>query len=170
MGRITDNLLGLAAAAKRLAHAPSIDASVELCSCLKFCLARPNWLQPEYRHGNPEHYQRYLLHADPAGDFVITVIVWLPGQVSPVHGHRTWCPFGIVEGELVEQQFQLDAQTGKPVLIASKQYRPGGLADLDLDATAIHRVSNRSTTPVISLHIYGVPESAIATGINRVFV
>ena len=48
---------------------------------------------------------RHVLYVDPDGEFVITAITWLPGQVSPVHGHHVWCAFGVAEGELTEEQF-----------------------------------------------------------------
>jgi predicted metal-dependent enzyme (double-stranded beta helix superfamily) len=34
-------------------------------------VARDDWLPPAYAQPHPEHYQQYLLHADPTGRFSI---------------------------------------------------------------------------------------------------
>jgi predicted metal-dependent enzyme (double-stranded beta helix superfamily) len=61
---------------------------------------------PEHRIGDPARYMRHLLYVDPDGDFVMSVLVWLPGQQSPIHGHEVWCAYGVVEGELTEEQYR----------------------------------------------------------------
>jgi predicted metal-dependent enzyme (double-stranded beta helix superfamily) len=127
---------------------------------LREALARPAWLRPEHRVGDPTRYMRHVLYVDPDGDFVITAITWLPGQVSPVHGHQVWCAFGVAEGELTEERFD-----GKRLNL----YRAGDVADRDVDGKAIHRVSNRSRSTLVSLHVYGVSAERLTTGINRIF-
>jgi predicted metal-dependent enzyme (double-stranded beta helix superfamily) len=103
---------------------------------------------------------RHLLYVDADGDFVITAITWLPGQVSPLHGHHVWCAFGVAEGELTEEQFGADLSPRKTV-----RYGPGDVAE----QAAIHRVSNRSLAPLVSLHLYGVSAERLTTGINRLY-
>ena len=128
-------------------------------------LKSPAWLRPEHRVGNPSAYMRHLLYVDSDGDFVITAITWLPGQVSPVHGHQVWCMFGVAEGELTEEQFQGSSlQSMKNSLL-----RKGEIADRDLECTLVHRVSNRGSTPLVSLHLYGVAAEKLTTGINRIY-
>jgi len=107
---------------------------------------------------------RHILYVDAADRFVITAITWLPGQVSPVHGHQVWCLYGIAEGTLTEEQFAADL---KP--LKASVHEKGRIADRDLDCTAIHRVSNRSARPVVSLHLYGVAPENLTTGINRIY-
>jgi predicted metal-dependent enzyme (double-stranded beta helix superfamily) len=101
---------------------------------------------------------RHLLYVDPKGEFVMTAITWLPGQVSQVHGHQVWCVYGIAEGELTEERFE----NSKTVNL-----RAGDLASPDLDCTLVHRVSNRTSKPIVSLHLYGVSADRLTTGINR---
>jgi predicted metal-dependent enzyme (double-stranded beta helix superfamily) len=122
------------------------------------------WLRPEHRVGDPTRYMRHVLYVDPDGDFVMTAITWLPGQVSPLHGHRVWCAFGVAEGELTEEQFSLDLVKTKTSL-----YRAGELAEQDRDGSTVHRVSNRSTQTLVSLHLYGVSADKLTTGINRLY-
>ena len=136
----------------------------ELEETLAVALAKPAWLRPEHRIGDPARYMRHILHVDAAGRFVVTAITWLPGQVSPVHGHQVWCLYGIAEGTLTEEQFAADLNPLK-----TSVHEKGQVADRDLDCTAIHRVSNRSARPVVSLHLYGVAPENLTTGINRIY-
>jgi predicted metal-dependent enzyme (double-stranded beta helix superfamily) len=127
---------------------------------LRVALAQPAWLRPEHRVGDPNAYMRHVLYVDPDGDFVVTAITWLPGQVSPLHGHHVWCAFGVAEGELTEEQFGADLSPRKTVL-----YCAGDVAE----PAVIHRVANRSRTPLVSLHLYGVSAERLTTGINRIY-
>jgi predicted metal-dependent enzyme (double-stranded beta helix superfamily) len=74
-------LAPLARAAKEM---PYEDCSEALREALK----TPAWLRPEHRVGDPTGYMRHVLYVDPESAFVITAITWLPGQMSPVHGHQ----------------------------------------------------------------------------------
>jgi predicted metal-dependent enzyme (double-stranded beta helix superfamily) len=125
---------------------------------LAVALKRREWLRPEHRVGDPTAYMRHVLYVDPEGDFVMTALTWLPGQASPVHGHQVWCLFGVAEGEMSEERFDLQS---------AATLRAGQLAARDLDCTAVHQVRNLSTRPVVSLHLYGVSSDRLTTGINR---
>ena len=127
---------------------------------LRAALHEPAWLRPEHRVGDPNAYMRHLLYVDPDGDFVITAITWLPGQVSPVHGHHVWCAFGVAEGELTEEQF--DARLA---VLKTTRYGAGEVAE----PSQIHRVANRGRAPLVSLHLYGVSAERLTTGINRIY-
>jgi predicted metal-dependent enzyme (double-stranded beta helix superfamily) len=139
----------------------------DCAGALRDALRNPAWLRPEHRVGDPRAYMRHVLYVDPEGDFVITAITWLPGQVSPVHGHQVWCAFGIAEGELTEEHFR--PSDGKLDLVTSHVLRPGEVAERDLYGEAIHRVSNRSARTLVSLHLYGVSAERLTTGINRLY-
>jgi predicted metal-dependent enzyme (double-stranded beta helix superfamily) len=130
---------------------------------LSHALKEPAWLRPEHRVGDPKAYMRHLLYVDPDGAFVITAITWLPGQVSPRHGHQDWCAFGVAEGLLTEEQFHPDLSRAKTAV-----YEAGVLAERDLGGTIVHRVSNRGSAPLVSLHLYGVAAERLTTGINRI--
>jgi hypothetical protein len=68
----------------------------------------------------------------------------------------------VAEGELTEVQFNPKLEVSKESL-----YRPGDIADRDLDGTIIHQVANRGSQPLVSLHLYGVSADRLTTGINR---
>ena len=125
-------------------------------------------LTHEQVEGRCENYTRNLLYADPAGRFSVLALVWRKGQVTPIHGHWTWCGFSILQGELMEDHFDWDAVRGcarfeRRVTCAlnSVEASPAGLTD-------IHRLGNYSDTTAISLHIYGVGAGQVATHVNRV--
>jgi predicted metal-dependent enzyme (double-stranded beta helix superfamily) len=149
-------------ALSRLARAAEHGDFAELEETLHVALRKPTWLRPEHRVGDPNAYMRHLLYIDPKDAFVITAITWLPGQASPIHGHQVWCMYGVVEGDLTEEQFSSSLELEKKIV-----YRPGALARADLDQQGVHRVSNRGKGRVVSLHLYGVSADKLTTGINR---
>jgi 3-mercaptopropionate dioxygenase len=55
--------------------------------------------------GDPTGYQTHLVHAEPDGSFSIAMMVWLPGQQTPVHDHVTWCVTGVIKGAEYEEIF-----------------------------------------------------------------
>ncbi|MGH8668308.1 MAG: hypothetical protein ACREUH_03670 [Burkholderiales bacterium] len=138
--------------------------SREIRSEFLLAIKETAWLRPEHRVGDPTRYMRHVLYVDPDGDFVMTAITWLPGQVSPLHGHQVWCAFGVAEGELTEEQFSLDL-----VKTGTSLYRAGEMADQDLHGRIVHRVANRASKPLVSLHLYGVSADRLTTGINRLY-
>ena len=141
-----------------LARAAKLEDFEEVETALVVALRRREWLRPEHRVGDPAAYMRHVLYVDPDGDFVMTAITWLPGQVSAKHGHHVWCLYGVAEGELTEERFPANQTV---VLKAGDMARP------DLDGKAVHRVSNRGSRPLVSLHLYGIGADRLTTGINR---
>src|SRR5262245_20659877 len=107
---------------------------------LRSALRNPTWLRAEHRVGDPTGYMRHLVYVDPHGDFVMTAITWLPGQVSPRHGHQVWCAYGVAEGELTEEQFDAELKVVKTSIL-----KPGDIADRDLDQTIVHREIGRAS-------------------------
>jgi 3-mercaptopropionate dioxygenase len=165
---IHPELAALAGAAKQMTRQRVPETSALLCEALRRAVRGPhNWLRPEHRVGDTERYMRHLLYVDPDGDFVMSVLVWLPGQQSAVHGHQVWCAYGVVEGELTEEQFR--AAEGVLAPLKTSVHRGGEIADLDLDCATIHRVCNRSRAPLATLHLYGVAAERLTTGINRLY-
>lgn len=151
----------------RLARAAEHQDFAELEETLHVALRVPAWLRPEHRVGDPKGYMRHILYVDPEDRFVITAITWLPGQVSPIHGHQVWCAYGVAEGELTEEHFH--ESFGQLTTVKTNLYRPGDVAERDLERKIIHRVSNRSPVTLVSLHLYGVSAERLTTGINRLY-
>ena len=131
---------------------------------LRNALKDRTWLRPEHRVGDPTRHMRHVLYVDPADRFVITAITWLPGQVSPLHGHHVWCAFGVAEGRLTEERFDAGLRLERTV-----ELKEGQVADRDVGGQVIHRVSNRGERTLVSLHVYGVSAAKLTTGINRLY-
>ena len=68
-------------------------------------LASPDFLPPEQRVPDPEHYRTHLLAIAPSRKFSVVALVWLPGQVTPIHDHICWCCVGVLEGLEHEQRY-----------------------------------------------------------------
>lgn len=165
---IHPELSRLAHSAKEMTRQRLPDTPARLASALRDAVGgRHSWLRPEHRVGDPARYMRHLLYVDPDGDFVMSVLVWLPGQQSPIHGHHVWCAYGVVEGELTEEQFRAGSDGVEPA--KTTVHRGGDIADLDLDRSVIHRVCNRSQAPLATLHLYGVAAEHLTIGINRIY-
>ena len=171
MNPIHPDLAPLARVAKTFSRAFRTTGQVsqpELAAALAEAVGkRAGWLRAEHRVGDPSRYMRHLLYVDPDDDFVITAIIWLPGQKSPVHGHYVWCAYGVVEGELTEEKFRAPGDLLEA--LGSKSIRAAEIADIDLGGPIYHRVSNRTQKPLVTLHVYGVASDRLTTGINRIY-
>ena len=168
MHPIHPELAELALAAKEMTRSRTASTPRKLAGALREAVrGRHAWLRPEHRVGDPQRYMRHLLFVDPDGDFVMSVLVWLPRQQSAIHGHQVWCAYGVVEGELIEEQFR--EVDGSPELLKTSAIGAGDIAELDPDCRTIHRVCNRSRAPLATLHVYGVAADQLTTGINRIY-
>ena len=70
------------------------------------------------RAGRAESYMRHIAYADPHGAFTIAYLVWRQGQFSPVHGHKTWCTYQVLQGELSETHYRWDAEASAAIAAA----------------------------------------------------
>ncbi|MDR1888886.1 MAG: cysteine dioxygenase [Zoogloeaceae bacterium] len=113
------------------------------------------WLPDAFARPHPEHYQQYLLYADPLDRLSIVSFVWGPGQKTPVHDHLTWGIVGGLRGKEQEITFQQQPdgsyrETGRGILEA------GQVTAVSPVIGDVHEVSNAlSDRPSISIHVYG---------------
>lgn len=144
-------------------------------ACLPDAAALLALLPAAARAGSPDGYTRHLVYADPLDRFSAMLLVWRPGQASPVHGHRTWCAYRVLQGTLQERHYRWDADAGVARACGGTERRPGGVFSVPAGLRHIHALSNDGTETgggdgaggvAISLHIYGVAPEHIATGVN----
>src|SRR5690242_268578 len=76
-------------------------------AALRGRLPGPGLLSPRQLAGDPAGYQTHLVHAEPDGSFSVVVMVWRPGQVTPVHDHLSWCVTAVLQGAEYEEVFAL---------------------------------------------------------------
>ncbi len=142
--QIDDDAACCAVVAKRLQRALSLD-----------------WLPAEARRGADERYQRHLLYQDPAERFSIGSFVWKPGQETPVHDHTGWGVIGVIEGELVSENFEANS-LGCLTPTSTVVLRPGVTTWLFPGGGDIHRIANRSARmTATSIHVYGAPFTSV---------
>lgn len=123
-------------------------------------------LSPPDREGSPSGYTRHLVYADPMARFSAMLLVWRPGQASPVHGHRTWCAYRVLEGRLHERHYRWDAAAGLARHVGGAEREAGDLFTVPAGLGHIHALGNESEAVAVSLHVYGVSAQHIATGVN----
>ncbi|MDQ7977873.1 cysteine dioxygenase family protein [Paraburkholderia sp. SARCC-3016] len=130
--------------------------------------AEPHLLTSAQREGAAEKYQRHLLAADPLGRYAIASLVWMPGQMSPVHAHHTWCGYVVLEGTLSEALYDWNEEEDYAIPVRTQARDRGAVSYARAGRSAIHRLGNASDAPAISVHVYGVPEAEFATRVNDV--
>ncbi len=129
---------------------------------------QPRLLTDAQRCGDPERYTRHLLHADPAGRYTLVALVWEPGQHSPVHGHHTWCGYGIVEGRLHDETYAYGHDVAKARRVGAVDRSPGVACYTPAGLDGIHRLGNAGARRAVSIHAYGVEAKRVASGVNRI--
>ncbi|AZY50228.1 cysteine dioxygenase family protein [Bordetella avium] len=122
------------------------------------------YLPESLRAGEADSYTRHIAYADPHGRFTIAYLIWRQGQFSPVHGHKTWCTYQVLQGQLTETHFRW--HDGHADRTGSKQRLPGDIVTAMPGLQQIHQLGNADPQTAISLHIYGVPQADLSCGVN----
>jgi 3-mercaptopropionate dioxygenase len=165
--------LGLAALAAAVRaevgkHADWPDTAHLVASALERHLPSPGILTPEQRTGDPETYKSEVIHSEPDGSFSIVALVWLPGQVTPIHDHVTWCVFAVIQGTESEELFELDEEGTSLVEAGHRMNRTGEVSGFAPPGD-IHRVRNAGDGTAISIHIYGTDVSRVGSSVRRYY-
>jgi predicted metal-dependent enzyme (double-stranded beta helix superfamily) len=135
-------------------------------------LADPDFLAPCYREPDPSHYRSHLLAVAPSRRFSVVSLVWLPGQITPIHDHICWCVVGVFQGLEREQRYTLhEGADGARWLVplADEAVAPGHTCALVPPTENIHQVRNAGDTLALSLHVYGEDIGVYGSSINQCF-
>jgi predicted metal-dependent enzyme (double-stranded beta helix superfamily) len=159
-------LLTLSAAIDQIEQAAASALMMQMATYLRLTDNLLGALPPELRAGSPDNYCRHVAYADPSGRFTIVYLVWRPGQHSPVHGHKTWCAYRVLQGELSETLYTWNPVTQALSLNGQVTRRPGDIFTAAPGLQQTHRLGNDGDSVAISLHVYGVAGENIATGVN----
>ena len=101
----------------RLDRAVSMGPCEEVCGEIKAALEEllssgTRFLPSELLAPSDDSYARRLLHRDPEGRYSAVVMVWAPGQGTPLHDHDgKWCVEGVYCGTIRVTSFSLDEKT-----------------------------------------------------------
>jgi 3-mercaptopropionate dioxygenase len=126
----------------------------------------PGLLTPGQLAGDPSGYQTHLVHAEPDGSFSIVVMVWLPGQATPVHDHLSWCCTAVLKGTEYEEVYALH---GDHLAVLARNANPAGTVSGFAPPGDIHLVRNIGRTTAVSLHVYGTDISRVGSSVRRVY-
>ncbi len=138
---------------------------------LEQAISEPGFLREMRFAGSAERYTRHLIYAGPG--FTVLALVWLPGQMSPIHAHRSWCALAVRQGALVETCFTRDdaGADAKPVLRldSCRQLHPGMVSHEGGNDEHYHRIANVGVETAVSIHVYGVDYDRLGHGLNRIW-
>jgi 3-mercaptopropionate dioxygenase len=135
-------------------------------AALRGRLPGPGLLTPEQLAGDPSGYQTHLVHAEPDGSFSIVVMVWRPGQRTPVHDHVTWCCTAVLAGTEYEE---VHAHRGDHLEVVARNANPVGTVSGFAPPGDIHQVTNSGDAIAVSMHVYGTDISRVGTSVRRVY-
>jgi predicted metal-dependent enzyme (double-stranded beta helix superfamily) len=131
-------------------------------------LPGPDLLSPAQLQGDPAGYQTHVIHLEPGGSFSIAVMVWRPGQVTPIHDHVSWCVTGVLQGTEYEEIFA-PGPGGQYLTEVIRQQNPPGTVAGFAPPGDIHRVRNGGSGIAVSLHVYGANLAELGSSIRRVY-
>jgi 3-mercaptopropionate dioxygenase len=149
----------------RAAASPLSRRHKAVATVLQPYLGMPDLLRDTHCPCSPDRYVRHVLHAGE--DYTILALVWRPGQMSPVHGHRSWCALGIHHGYMTETFFA-PGPSG-PIPRSCGERRVGNISHAPADPNAIHRLANLGTETAISIHVYGARHDRLGEQVNHVW-
>jgi predicted metal-dependent enzyme (double-stranded beta helix superfamily) len=87
-----------------------------------------------------------------ADDHEVWLLTWLPGQGTDLHDHGGSAgAFHVLSGTLTEDTVAVPADG--PVRITGRELGEG--AGRRFGSRHIHRITNRSSRPAVSVHVYG---------------
>jgi predicted metal-dependent enzyme (double-stranded beta helix superfamily) len=135
-------------------------------AALASAIADATLLTAAQREGSVDSYRRHLLAADPLGRYAVAALVWMPGQMSPVHAHHTWCGYAVIEGTLTEKVFEWSEATQCASQVRTHPRASGAVSFTRAGRSGIHQLGNACNARAVSLHLYGVPGEQIATHVN----
>jgi predicted metal-dependent enzyme (double-stranded beta helix superfamily) len=129
-------------------------------------LLSPGLLSPEQLAGDPAGYQVHLVHAEPDGSFSIAVMVWLPGQETPVHDHLSWCCTAVLQGTEYEEVYTV---RGDHLEVIARNANPVGTVSGFAPPGDVHLVRNSGDTVAVSMHVYGTDITRVGSSVRRVY-
>jgi len=130
-------------------------------------LGDPRILSPEHRRASPDRYRTNIVHVAADGSFSVVALVWLPGQRTPIHSHRSWCVVGVHQGDEREVGYEADPGASASMMrpTSSHLYRTGAVTWLPAGDDGTHHVENAGTQTAISIHVYALDYRLVGSSI-----
>jgi len=132
-------------------HSRELTLSDHLAIAARYAAAPEHW--PVAPRFNP--VDRWYHRIAEASDHEVWLLTWLPGQGTEIHDHGGSAgAFQVVSGSLTEDTVvESPAGEGRPPRIVARELGEG--AGRRFGTRHIHRITNRSGRPAVSVHVYG---------------
>src|SRR4051812_30423377 len=123
--------------------------SDHLAIAVRYAAAPEQW--PVAPRFNP--VDRWYHRLAEATDHEVWLLTWLPGQGTEIHDHGGSAgAFHVMSGSLTEDTV-IEGSPGHAPRIVARELGEG--AGRRFGARHIHRITNRSGRPAVSVHVYG---------------
>jgi rhodanese-related sulfurtransferase/predicted metal-dependent enzyme (double-stranded beta helix superfamily) len=124
--------------------------------CLQSLISHDDWLMPEFAQPHPQHYQQYLLYADPQDRFSVVSFVGAPRASTPIHDHTVWGLVGMLRGSEFCQPYSRMSDGRWAPAGFQIDMLPGDVEAISPRIGDVHKVWNALADEVcVSIHVYG---------------
>lgn len=131
----------------------SVTRSLEHCKDLLTIYNSDDWKQ--YVEYSDMHYKRN--HISKNDDLEFILICWLPNQGSIIHDHPdNGCLVKVIQGVLKEDIYVSD--NNESYTYTHTIYNEQGYISYMEKSRVVHKISNPTDMPSVSLHIYSPPK------------
>src|SRR3954468_3969523 len=135
--------------ARRGVPVTAVDLRLDHLALANRYAAEPEQWPVAPRFNPVNRWYRRLYAAD---DHEVWLLTWLPGQGTDLHDHGGSAgAFHVFAGTLTEDTVTIPA--GGPARITGRELGEG--AGRRFGSRHIHRITNRSSRPAVSIHVYG---------------
>ena len=125
-----------------------------------------------HRRSSSYGYRTNQVYAAADGAFSLVALVWLPGQATTAHHHRSWSALGVCAGALTETTYRLGVADRPTAEAAAESLaRPvrervlaSGAVLWTPSAARVHALVNDGHRVAVSLHIHGPGHHERGTG------
>lgn len=133
-------------------------------------MACPDLLTPEQRSLKGLDYEKHEVFLCPNDGFSVLAVVWPAGIYSPIHDHKTWCTFGVLEGEIRETIYEeTQSASCDACAVSSTNHLAGSITHMTIDESNIHCMHNPGAVPAVTIHIYGGNFKKIGANVNKIY-
>jgi predicted metal-dependent enzyme (double-stranded beta helix superfamily) len=117
-------------------------------------------LPTRFLEPTPDRYARRLVHRDPAGRYTVIVMVWGPGQGTPLHDHAgIWCVECVLQGRILVTSYAVrggDPDRGVVTFERQAEIVAGpGEAGALIPPFEYHVLANAQPASSVTIHVYG---------------
>lgn len=145
-----------------------LDEAVELCDCQSLCnrvkdvlhdvvAGGADVLPAEFLEPTPGKYARRLLHRDPKNRYSMVIMVWGPGQGTPLHDHcGHWCVECVYRGQIKVVSYSNQSEEGDRFRFAPEKEVYAGCGDAGalIPPFEYHTIENAQEAPAVTIHVY----------------